>query len=156
MTEMEELKKNADMALYKQRTDEVSKYLLHLIDETLRLGLWYSRCSMLTLLTFLAYWIILSIALFTELPSEMRRTALDLQFLVILVAWVREAFHHRKWREKEGEWTGAVTILRKMGVPLPEEGDGKRRKIMERKSPFRRFKEFAERMKSKDPMEAMA
>lgn len=154
MTEMEELKKNAEMALYKQRTEEVSKYLLHLIDETLRLGLWHSRCSVLTGFSFLCYWLVLIIALFADLPDEFRRTMLDFSFLVIIVAWIREQHHYRKWREAEGEWKGAVTILRKMGIPLPEEDGTKRRKSVRRESPFKRFKEFFERIKSKDPMEA--
>lgn len=154
---MEELKKNADMALYKQRTEEVHKYLVHLIDETLRLGLWHSRCSALTALTFLCYWIVLIISLFADLPDEFRRTMLDFSFLVIIVAWLRENHHHSKWREAEGEWKGAVTVLRKMGVPLPEEDDGsKKRKSVKRESPFKRFKEFFERMKAKDKMAATA
>lgn len=156
MSEMEDLKKNAEMALHKQRADEVHKYLVYLIDETLRLGLWHSRCSALTLLAFLGYWIAFTIALFADLPDEVRRGALDLHFIVIVVAWAREAFHHRRWRETEGEWKGAVTVLRKMGVPLPEDDGDKKRKSMKRESPFKRFKEFFERMKSKDKMNAYA
>lgn len=154
---MEELKKNADAALFKQRTDEIHKYLVYLIDETLRLGTWSMRCSLLELFSFIGYWVIWVVAIFGDVPDEFRRTMLDFAFLVLLVAMFRGAYHYRKWREAEGEWRGATNVLRKMGVPLPEEGDGDRKiKTTPERSPFRRFKEFIERMNSKDKMEAYA
>lgn len=75
------------------------------------------------------YWAVLITGIFMDAPKDVRDITTDLAFLVWAITIVRGWSARTKWREKEGEWTGAIEILRRLGMmPDRPEGEGRKRK----------------------------
>lgn len=124
MSEMEQLKENAEKAKVIQTLDAVSKYI-HEISESCDHRLrWSLRCDILEGIAFFGYWTILTTALFMDAPDDVRRICMDFAFLVVLVAMFRSWKATRLWREKEGEWTGATKMLQLFGMLPPDKEKG--------------------------------
>lgn len=122
MTEMEELKQNAEQAKVKQTLDGISAYMDQLVEEcdiALKKSL---RADSLLMLTFAGYFAVLTIAVFADLDPMIRRLHTELMFMVELVALFRQFYFTKVWREKEGEWTGFCNTLRILGM-LPPRGE---------------------------------
>lgn len=124
MSEMEQLKENAEKSKLVQTLGDVSKYLDSLMEEcSTRLKASF-RADGLVLFTFFGYFAVLIVALFGNLDPVIRRLATELTFMVELVAIFRSWHFTKRWREKEGEWNGAVNVLRILGMVPPEQERG--------------------------------
>lgn len=128
MTEMEELKANTEKAKVHQTLDAIGKYIHQLSDECDERFKMTLRADALVMFTFVGYFAVMLIALFGDLPYEVRRMHTELIFCVELVAIFRSWYFTKQWREKEGEWTGATQILRLLGMLHPEKERGVKNK----------------------------
>ena len=119
---MENLKKAADASKVAQTFDGISKYIDRLSDECDERIKKSLRADTLMLFTFVGYFAVMLVALFGDLDPVIRRLHTELIFLVELIAVFRAWHFTKEWRAKEGEWDGAINVLRLLGM-LPEAKD---------------------------------
>lgn len=116
MSEMQKLKEETERQYVKQRLDEIGKYIEELADECHARFLYTMRCDILETICFVAYWAVLVMIIFLDVPQWVRDNATGMMFLVWLVAIFRGWYHNKRWREKEGEWEGATRVLKILGM----------------------------------------
>jgi len=160
-TEMQQLEENARRQQAKDKATDITKRLLELLEIESKKLRWYMRSHTLVMIVMLAYFIILGILLFSSLGADTVDTYLDFTFLIWVVAIARSNWHEARWQRARGDRKGFEEALVMLGMLDVEECDcdncKKKKKIkVASKSPFKRFKEFFERMGSKKPEEAYA
>lgn len=121
MSEMEELKKNTEMAKVAQQFTELSQYIEKLggaIDEALRRRKTSSRIYILTWLA----WVIAG--LFNHLLGDLFES-------VFILALIYDAYRFAILRSAFGEFRGAMEVLRILGMlpPRPDPREKKKRAI---------------------------
>lgn len=129
MSEMQKLKEEADKQYALQRMEEVGKYLDELSAECLERLKWSLRCDVLEMVAFISYWVILITGILMDAPEWVADLSTDLMFIVLIVAVGRSWGASARWREKEGEWKGAVTVLRKLGMLKDYDGGNSRKRV---------------------------
>lgn len=132
MSEMQQLKENADRALVQQKLNAIAEYMLDLSKSCLHRLEWSIRCDKLEAFAFLGYFVILLTSVWLDTSREFHRTVMDLAFFVVMIAIIRSWNANKLWREKEGEYTGATNILRMLGMlpDVPPPGERKKRKVI--------------------------
>lgn len=146
MTEMEQLKKNADEQYVKERYDEVVEYIRKLSKEVDDLGVKSKKINAIEL-GLIAAQLIATVF------------APDFVWAVFWVGWFFTMLHRvynidMPRRFKLGKMLGAIETLEILGiVTKTEDGNDRNTKPVKVRSLFKRFKEFWERMGSKNKVE---
>ena len=156
-TEMQQLKENTEQQFIKERFDELHKEL-HALYEIRRDRLyWAARSRMLTHFVAAMMLVIILVNTLLGYPDIAALYEFTLVF-IFMVTLLRSHEHENRLFMIQGRIDGFIQALQILKiVPENEPPAGrKKRKRAPWSSPFRRFKEFFERMESKDKQEQYA
>lgn len=155
MTEIEQLKKNAEQQFVKERMAELAEYLETLANKAGDTLEWSMRGSLLEGVAIVAYFVTLFLGMYLGLAPETIESIADWSFLVFFVTALRSLHLHAQWMRADGELDGCLRTLEVLKM-LDDKTFGNRRRKVSTKSRFPRFKEFWERITSKNKQEQYA
>lgn len=154
LTESERLEMNTAMEYAKQRTEEFQKFFTGLIENANDKMYWKWRADVLELTVLAVHMGVILILAITTDYGDWAQEIIDWSFLLFVVVAIRSWWHHSRWCRAEGELEGAIRTLEMLDMAKFERDDSddeKRKSKAKAKSPFKRFKEFWERIgKSKE------
>ena len=142
-TEREQLEENTVNQYVKERNEALQAYLRKCIDEYGALANEYLRRLKFLMVAHIP----LIAAVFVDTIIWL------FAFLLVMICWARVNSSKERLEYKEGELDGAFRTLKALGM-LDDDIRGKRRKVHLKKSPFKRFKEFWERVGTRSNKEA--
>lgn len=155
MTETEQLKQNIEKEVVKQRSEDLTKYVLTLmrdLDEAYR---WVKRGSVLDLFCLTMFMVATGVALFTGLDYEVVDERMDWMFVILTCSYLRTMSFIATLKHVEGKLAGTFETLKILGMAqFHEKDDDGVKKTKKRKSLFPRFKEFFERVGQTESKEA--
>lgn len=116
MSEMEQLKKNAEEQLANQKLNEISKYLEHLLATGDKTYYWRIRAGRLVDIVFFSYIGLLWLEVWLETPELIRDIANHSWFVILVITIARDFLLNAKHIHAVGEWQGAVKTLEILGI----------------------------------------
>lgn len=155
MSEMEELKRNAEREYVRQRHEEVQKYLDTLMDEIDNTLYWSLRGDKLFFFAFLMYFVLFGVSAWLDTPKEVTDIAYELHVIVVWVSIFRSWFLYRDMSVASSEFRGAITMLRKLGMLKGDLDEGETRKQKVKEPMFARIKTMLEKTFERESKEAM-
>jgi len=158
MTETEQLKKNTAEQYARERANEVGEYLKTLALNSAERRYWKERSVALTLVAIATNFLSITILALVDAPIQYTENVSTAGLITFLVAMFRAQSLTERWHRASGELDGALTALQKAGmmkIDYEDEGNSRTRS-KKKKALFPRFKEFFERMGSKDKREKYA
>lgn len=156
-TEREKLEQNTREAYAQQKADEFIEFITAMIDESIEMHRWQQRASKMTIFTVFIWFAFIPFGEFIQTPADVFDVAHEWLFTIFIMMVFRSHWHDLRWKYADGKVDGALAVLEKLGYSKnDDELKKKKKKRVKYKSPFKRFKEFWERMGSKENQEAFA
>jgi hypothetical protein len=145
-TEREQLEQNTKIAYAQQRAEELGNTVTRLQEERWEAKRWEFRTSSLNLLNILSYWIMVTYAAFTDTAPEIVDTATDFWLLLFFFLILREHHYNKRFQYLDGKIDGILVALETLFPDSNRDDEGNAPRKVKRRSMFKRFKEFIERI----------
>lgn len=145
-TEIEQLEENAKIEYTKQRVEELGKEITVLQEQRCEMKRWERRTATLNFANILAFWTIIIYSAATDLPHTVSDVATDYWLLIFFFLIIREHYFNRQYEYFDGKIDGIFVALDLLYPDNNRDEGGNARRKVKRRSMFKRFKEFWERV----------
>lgn len=158
-TEMQQLKENTEREKAKDVVETILTYYRSIFDELDEAIMWEMRSAVLSTFAIMMSIITIAVPIFLvgiDFPEHIQNY-IDLGGTVTWVVILRMYFLTGDRKLVHGKLTAATKILKELGwLETFEKRGNKRRKKVKLRSPFKRFKEFWERVGQREGLEVNA
>lgn len=152
-TEREQLEENTRKEAAKQRAETVHNKILAMLEDILDGLQWERRASTLFFFTLSLYFFVIFWATYWFDRPDALEIQIDFFSTLMWVTLLRVYWHMARRMYREGKFEGYLEAMVDLGYATKDENDGMRKRI-KNASPFKRFKEFWERVGQGNSKEA--
>lgn len=154
-TELEQLEENTRIEKAKQTAKEIHDKILAMLDDIIDGLQWERRANHLFFFTLMTQLGVIFWSGYNFEDIEVLRSHIDILSTLTWLTLLRLYWHTAVRRYREGKFEGYLDAMVDLGYATRDEQDGMRKRI-KNASPFKRFKEFWERIGERKRKEAMA